>query len=150
VNDGRLLMIKQRRPYGTHGELPSGYYEPGESFEQAAAREVREETGIDVEVGELVCTLVWEREHDRRRNVVAFFRATPVDPGQVPRPQLDEDIEDAAYLDLSDIPDGDIHPLELAILDRWPETGSTGFHVRAVVSVHADGTQSYAFRSHAS
>jgi 8-oxo-dGTP pyrophosphatase MutT (NUDIX family) len=150
VSDGRLLMIKQRRPYGTHWELPSGYYEPGESFEEAAAREVLEETGIDVEVGELVCALVWEREHDRRRNVLAFFRATPVDPRQVPRPQLDEDIEDAAYLDPSDLPDGEVHPLELAVLDRWLETRSTGFHVSAVVSVHADGTQSYAIRSHAS
>jgi 8-oxo-dGTP pyrophosphatase MutT (NUDIX family) len=34
VRDGRLLMIRQRRPYGVHWEFPSGHYEPGESFEQ--------------------------------------------------------------------------------------------------------------------
>lgn len=37
-HDQKLLMIRQRRPYGVHWELPSGYYEPGESLEQAAVR----------------------------------------------------------------------------------------------------------------
>ncbi len=143
-------MVKQRRPYGTHWELPGGYYEPGESFEEATVREVLEETGVDVEVAELVCTLVWERKHDRRRNVLAYFHATPADPGQVPRPQLEEGIEDAAYLDPGDLADGEIHPLERPVLDRWLAVAATGFHLRADVSVRADGTQSYAFRPHAS
>jgi 8-oxo-dGTP pyrophosphatase MutT (NUDIX family) len=150
LNDGRLLMVRQRRRYGTHWELPSGYCEPGESFEQATAREVLEEAGVAVEVGELVCTLVWEREHDRRRNVLAFFLATPVDPEQEPRPQLDEDIDEAAYLDPDELDDGEIHPLNQAVLKRWLAARTTGFHLRADVSVHPDGTQSYAFRSDAS
>jgi hypothetical protein len=33
----------------------------------------------------------------------------------------------------------------ILILDRWWGTGTTGFHVHADVSVHADGTQSYVF-----
>jgi ADP-ribose pyrophosphatase YjhB (NUDIX family) len=87
VHDGRLLMIRQRRSYGVYWEFPSGYYEPGESFEQATEREVLEETAIAVEVGELVCTMVWEREHDRRRNLLAYFLATPLDPAAEPRAQ---------------------------------------------------------------
>jgi ADP-ribose pyrophosphatase YjhB (NUDIX family) len=150
VNEGRLLLVKQRRQYGTHWELPGGYCEPDESLEQATAREVLEETGVAVEVGELVCTLVWEREHDRRRNVLAFFRADPLDPGKQPRPQVEEDIDGAAYLDPRDLPDGELHPLELPVLDRWLLSRETGFHLAAEVSVHLDGTQSYAFRSHAS
>jgi ADP-ribose pyrophosphatase YjhB (NUDIX family) len=34
--------------------LPAGGLEPGETFEQAAIREVREETGYDVELERLV------------------------------------------------------------------------------------------------
>jgi 8-oxo-dGTP pyrophosphatase MutT (NUDIX family) len=143
-------MVRQRRPYGVHWELPSGYYEPGESFEQAAAREVLEETGIEVEVRELVCTMVWERRHDLRRNLLAFFRATPVDPTQEPRPQVEEDIEAASYLDPQVLGDGELHPLDEPILERWLKTGATGFHVRADVSVHPDGTQSYVFLPDAS
>ena len=70
VMDRRLLMIRQRRPYGVFWEMPSGYHEPGESLEQTTAREVLEETGVAVEVGPMVCTLVWERESDRRRNLI--------------------------------------------------------------------------------
>jgi ADP-ribose pyrophosphatase YjhB (NUDIX family) len=46
VMDGRLLMVRQRRPYGVFWEMPSGFHEPGESLEQTTAREVLEETGV--------------------------------------------------------------------------------------------------------
>jgi ADP-ribose pyrophosphatase YjhB (NUDIX family) len=147
VRDGRLLMVRQRRQYGVHWEFPSGYYEAGESFEQSTAREVLEETAIAVEVGALVCTMVWEREHDRRRNLLAYFLAAPLDPAAEPRPQSEEDIEDAAFLVPGELGAGEIHPLHQAILDRWWQSRTTGFHLHADVSVHADGTQSYAFRS---
>lgn len=47
LEDGRVLLIGQYRYThgGTHWELPAGRLEPGESPEQAAVRELREETG---------------------------------------------------------------------------------------------------------
>jgi 8-oxo-dGTP pyrophosphatase MutT (NUDIX family) len=146
VHDGRLLMIRQRRLHGVHWEFPSGYYEPGESFEQTAAREVLEETAIAVDVGELVCTMVWEREHDRRRNLLAYFLAAPVDSAAEPHPQSEENIEEATYVDPSELSVAEIHPLNQAILERWWETRVGGFHVHADVLVQADGSQSYVFR----
>ncbi|HEV8250321.1 MAG TPA: NUDIX hydrolase [Gaiellaceae bacterium] len=143
--DGRVLMVRQRRHYGVHWELPSGYVEAGESFEQAAAREVLEETAVAVAVGDLLCTMVWERRHDRRRNVLAFFLATDVDPDAEPRPQSDEDIEDAGFIDPRAVDPAEMHPLNQAIFERWWESRTTGFHVHADVRVHARGTQSYVF-----
>jgi 8-oxo-dGTP diphosphatase len=145
--DGRVLLVRQRRPYGVQWELPGGYYEAGESFEQTAAREVLEETAIAVEVGELVGTMVWQREHDRRRNLLAYFLATPIDPAASPRPQAEEDIEDAAYVDPSELSPPEFHPLDHGVFERWPHGGAHGFHVHVDVSVAADGTQSYDFRS---
>jgi ADP-ribose pyrophosphatase YjhB (NUDIX family) len=148
LNDERLLLVRQRRHYGTHWELPSGYCEPGESFEEATAREVLEETGIAVEVGDLVCTLVWERERDRRRNLLAFFSATPIDPTAEPRPQLDEDIDAAGYLDDAELGETALHPLDVALLERM-RAGLSGFHFHAHITVHGDGTQSYVFHDDA-
>jgi 8-oxo-dGTP diphosphatase len=146
VNDGRVLLVKQRRHYGTHWELPGGYWESGESLEQTAAREVLEETGVAVDVGPLVCTMMWEREHDRRRNVLAYFGAEPLDTQRQPQPQSEEDIDEAAYLDPRALPDGTLHPLEQPVLERWLSSGETGFHLVVDVSVTSDGTQAYAFR----
>jgi 8-oxo-dGTP diphosphatase len=147
--DGRLLLVRQRRTYGTYWEIPSGYCEPGESFEEAAAREVLEEAGVAVEIGELVCTLTWMRERDRRRNVLVFFCATAIDPAQEPRPQLEEDIDAAAYLDPAAL-DGELHPLDVALLERWRAAGATGFHFHADVVVNEDGAQTFEVRPDAS
>jgi 8-oxo-dGTP pyrophosphatase MutT (NUDIX family) len=144
VDGSRLLWVRQRRHYGMFWELPSGFVEAGESFERAAVREVLEETGIAIDLEQFVCTLVWEREHDRRRNVLAFFLAKPVDRTVEPRGQLDEEIDDAAYVDPDDLGD-EIHPLNQVILDRWWKSRETGFHIHADVTVNADGTQSYVF-----
>jgi len=146
VDADKLLMIRQRRPYGVHWEMPSGYYEPAESLEQAAAREVLEETGVTVEVVELVCTLVWERQGDRRRNVLAWFAATRIGDDE-PRAQAEEGIEEAAFVDPATLEALDVHPLCRAALEPWWHDGRKGFHVAVEVAVRADGSQEYAFRT---
>jgi 8-oxo-dGTP diphosphatase len=146
VRDGRLLMILQRRPYGTHWEAPSGYYEAGESLEEAAAREALEETGVEIDVGAFVCTFVWERETDRRRNVLVYFEATARN-GAEPRPQTEEEIEAAAYVDPYALDGGELHPICEAIFARWWGARETGFHIVADALPLPDGTQRYEFRS---
>ena len=49
VTDGELLFVEQYRPTirETQYELPAGIVEPGESFVEAAARELQEEAGFD-------------------------------------------------------------------------------------------------------
>jgi mutator protein MutT len=72
--DGKLL-ITQRYP-GAHlgglWEFPGGKREPAETFEDCLVRELREELGIEVVVGELVESLI----HDYAEKTVhlRFFR----------------------------------------------------------------------------
>ena len=53
--EGKVLMIRRSTElgYGLWG-LPGGYVDRGEVVERAAAREVWEETGLEVEIGGLV------------------------------------------------------------------------------------------------
>lgn len=48
----RILLVQ--RSDNAHWGLPGGYVEPGESVVEATRREVREETGFEIEVGRLV------------------------------------------------------------------------------------------------
>ncbi len=50
--DGRVLIVQRGKPPGEGlWTVPGGRLEPGETIEQGVAREVREETGLVVEVG---------------------------------------------------------------------------------------------------
>jgi 8-oxo-dGTP diphosphatase len=55
---GRLLLVRRaHQPSQGLWSIPGGRIEPGETAAEAAAREVREETGLVVEVGRLLGTV---------------------------------------------------------------------------------------------
>jgi 8-oxo-dGTP diphosphatase len=52
---GGLILIGQRKPGGRHAlkwEFPGGKVEPGEEVREALARELREELGIEAQIGD--------------------------------------------------------------------------------------------------
>ncbi|SID19688.1 CTP pyrophosphohydrolase [Mycobacteroides abscessus subsp. abscessus] len=54
VKDGKVALIKRIRESEEYYVFPGGGAEPGELAEEAAAREVLEELGIEVKVGRLL------------------------------------------------------------------------------------------------
>jgi ADP-ribose pyrophosphatase YjhB (NUDIX family) len=62
VRDGRALIIKRaHEPRKGEWSLPGGLLELGESLADAARREVKEETNLDIEVGPIIET--FDRVH---------------------------------------------------------------------------------------
>jgi mutator protein MutT len=59
-NEERKILIDKRRPNGDMGglwEFPGGKIEPGETVEECIAREIQEELGIEISVGDRLITI---------------------------------------------------------------------------------------------
>ncbi|MEG0829251.1 MAG: NUDIX hydrolase [Anaerovoracaceae bacterium] len=70
--DKRVLMVRQNHEGKDIWMVPGGGIEDGETSSMAGAREVKEETGIDVTIGKLI----WHVEQvteDRGQRFVNFF-----------------------------------------------------------------------------
>jgi 8-oxo-dGTP pyrophosphatase MutT (NUDIX family) len=93
-----LLLRRAVEPGYGAWDLPAGYLDPGESFEMAARREAREESGIDVEL--LALAGVY---HSPSANAVtAVFRGRAVDGSSDVR--IDHESSEHAWVTRSDVP----------------------------------------------
>jgi len=55
VQGGKLLLVKRRyEPLAGRWSIPGGTLELGETLETGVAREMREETGLEIEVGPVI------------------------------------------------------------------------------------------------
>jgi mutator protein MutT len=55
VDAGRVLLVKRRyEPLAGHWSIPGGTLELGETLEAGIVREMREETGLEIQVGPVI------------------------------------------------------------------------------------------------
>ena len=116
VTNEELVLIERVRGGRTYYLFPGGGVEAGETLEQAAVREAREETGLDVTVGPLVAEVV----HDGNRQF--YFLATVIGgtfgSGDGPEMGSAADSEEGSYCPVripwSEIALRDVRPRPLA------------------------------------
>jgi len=110
--DGKLLIT--RRPEGSHlsglWEFPGGKPQPGETFEQALRREIDEELGAEVSVGERIETIEWQYPDKRVRLV--FFRC---DVRGEPRPLEGQEM---AWVTPADLARYEFPPADATLIQR--------------------------------
>lgn len=99
VRDGALLLIRRGTPPGEGlWSVPGGRVQRGETLVEAVRRELREETGLDCEVGDAVG---WTELIGRRRHYVVVDFWVTVDPDA--NPVAGTDASDAAWAALQDL-----------------------------------------------
>jgi len=103
IMDDRVLLVKRgSAPSGGLWSLPGGRIEPGETMKEALAREVMEETSLQIEVDDLAGAYdVISREGDEiaYHYVIITFRARVVD-GEL---MAGSDASDARWISESEL-----------------------------------------------
>jgi len=68
----RIEIVLVHRPRYDDWSLPKGKLDEGESFEDAAVREVEEETGLSVALGRFIAETTYE-DHKGREKLVRYW-----------------------------------------------------------------------------
>jgi ADP-ribose pyrophosphatase YjhB (NUDIX family) len=124
VRGGDVLVIT---PAGRRRvtALPKGGPRAGETGEQTAGREVREETGVTVEVGERLgqVSYTYRRDGRRIRKVVHYFLCTFVSGST---DDHDHEVEEARWIPLSEARRRLTYRGERALMERALSNLSSG------------------------
>jgi mutator protein MutT len=124
---GRLLVAQRRREDHLGGlwEFPGGKRVAHETFEACLRRELKEELGVEVEVGELMGTV--RHAYPEKQVLLKFFRCL-LKEGE-PRPL---DSHALAWIRASDLPDYTFPAADAVLIEQlqssptWWETDASG------------------------
>ncbi|TDD87021.1 NUDIX domain-containing protein [Actinomadura darangshiensis] len=113
--EGRLLLVRRGRPPGEGlWSIPGGRVEPGEDDPAAVARELKEETGLDVVVGALAGTVERPGPGDAVYEIHDY--AATVAGGTL---RAGDDASDVRWASADDLRELPITPGLLDALARW-------------------------------
>jgi 8-oxo-dGTP diphosphatase len=100
VENGKILLVKRgREPFKGEWAVPGGRIEDNETAEECAIREMKEETGVDVEIIRLT-GIYSDPKRDPRGIIVAAFLVRRIG-GEV---KAGDDADEAKWFELHSLP----------------------------------------------
>jgi ADP-ribose pyrophosphatase YjhB (NUDIX family) len=116
-DDDRVLLIRHRGSPDQWG-TPGGGHEPGETMEETARREVREETGVECSITDILFarhkTIVLDSDQDQRLHMLTVEFEAEYERGEITIG--DEDILEAEWF--SELPEA-VHDLIEEKVKEW-------------------------------
>jgi len=134
VEEGRILLVRHEKEGRTYWVLPGGGVDYGETLEQAAVRELKEETNLDVAVDKLVFVDDFLPE-DRHRHVVDVYFTAKVVGGEL-KLGPDSIMREVRYFPIEELAGLTFYP---EIADRIIDGYRQGFPVSALYLGNVSG-----------
>jgi acetyl-CoA carboxylase carboxyl transferase subunit beta len=117
IEDGRMLLIRRGRgAYLGHWAVPGGRQRRGETMREAVVREVHEETGLTVEVGDPLWAgdIMDDDQPPAYHYTVVDFAATPTGG----RLEAGDDAAEVRWVSMGDVRSMPLTPTMIDLLDR--------------------------------
>jgi 8-oxo-dGTP diphosphatase len=115
LRGGRVLLTQRKK--GTHlagaWEFPGGKVEPDEDPKHAVARELREELGVEVDVGDIL--EVTFHRYPEKSVLLLFYEASLAASSPEPQPI---DVADLVWAGPGDLRDEAFPPADVAVLAK--------------------------------
>ena len=129
IEAGRVLLVKRRyEPLAGRWSLPGGTLELGETLETGVAREMREETGLEIEVGPVIEVfdriIVDAEQRVRYHFVLVDYLCWPIG-GDL---QAGSDVDDAVLVEPDALDAYDLTVKAKAVIARALELNGVGGH----------------------
>lgn len=116
IRDGEALLVRRRHdPLAGQWSLPAGFVDGGEDPRRAAERECLEETGLEVEVADLV-DVIYGREHAAGADLMLVYRAGLI-RGE---PRADDDASEVRFFGPQELPALAFESTR-RVLQRWAD-----------------------------
>lgn len=100
--DGEVLLVRHEKGGHSYWLVPGGGVDPGETMAEAGARELREETGYDVEIGRLVLLCEAIDPNPGGRHIVNAVYSGNVQGGTL-AVGVDKALRDAMWVPVEDL-----------------------------------------------
>jgi ADP-ribose pyrophosphatase YjhB (NUDIX family) len=124
-SDSKILLIRRKKdPFKDRLALPGGFINEGETVEDAARREAREETSLEVEPIEIL-GVYSDPKRDPRKHVMSIVFVAIIVGGKA---KAGDDALDIEWTELEGLVDSEIAFDHLQIINdyrHWKATGST-------------------------
>lgn len=108
IQDGKILLVKQKKFGKEYWLVPGGGLHFGETIKDAAKREAKEETNLDIELKQLL--FLWESINpDGSKHVVNLFFLGEILGGQLKLAE-EPNLIDLKFFDFNDLKDLKFYP----------------------------------------
>ncbi len=127
MDGGGVRIRRGHDPKKGRWALPAGFIEADESIEEAAIRECKEETGLDVEIIEMFHVDSFPHAPTPQSGIIIFYRVRPVSGTLTPG----DDAVEAAVFAPNAIPTDTAFRTHRAALTRWAGLHGAATHFTA-------------------